>query len=263
MQWEHLKNQEFCKAVRDTQLCIVPMGVLERHGDHMPNGTDCFAAHYVACEAAEREPAVVFPVFYFGQSNESRAFPGNISISPALTWNLLEQLLDEIARNGFKKILLYSWHGGNIHLTHLMAQCSLWQEKEYSLYVYEMDDALCRRIEQISGESPGHAAIWETSVIMALHPEDVDLTRVPEKRADPMGRLSELQHAYSGYWWYADYPENYTNYAGNANAQIGKELLEAHIQSLCECIASVKRDETAAKLQKEFQGRASAPVKEA
>ena len=263
MQWEHLNQQEFCEAVRDTQLCIVPMGVLERHGDHMPNGTDCFAAHYVACEAAKREAAVVFPVFYFGQSNESRAFPGNISVSPALVWQLLEQLLDEIARNGFKKILLYSWHGGNTHLTHLLAQSSLWQEKKYSLYVYEMDDDLNRQIRQITGEDPNHAAIWETSVIMALYPEDVDLTKVPAKRADPLGRLSDLRHAYSGYGWYADYPENYTDDAGKANAQLGRELLEAHIRSLCECIASVKRDRMTEKLQEEFQSRAAAPAADA
>lgn len=135
MQWEYLNNKKFCEAVKDTNLCILPMGVLERHSDHMPLGTDCFAAHYVACKAAEKEAAVVFPSFYFGQSNESRAFPGNISLNPIFTLQLLEQVLDEIARNGFQKILLYSWHGGNIHMNHFLAQTRLW-EKNHIPFMY-------------------------------------------------------------------------------------------------------------------------------
>lgn len=261
MEWEHLNNQEFCKAVKDDSICIVPMGVLERHSDHMPLGTDCFAAHHVACKAAEEEAAVVLPTFYFGQSNESRAFAGNISLDPILTLQLLEQLLDEIARNGFKKILLYSWHGGNIHMNHFLAQCRLWKRKPYSLYVYEMDQLLVEEVTEIIGCPPCHACEWETSVIMALEPQDVDMEQLPEKPALPLGRLSELKNTYTGIWWYADFPENYTNDAHAASAEKGEEILCAHIRSLKKCIQSVKADKIVKNLEDEYQERADNPIK--
>lgn len=260
MQWEYLNSKKFCEAVKDTNLCILPMGVLERHSDHMPLGTDCLAAHYVACKAAEKEDAVVFPTFYFGQSNESRAFPGNISLNPILTLQLLEQVLDEIARNGFQKILLYSWHGGNIHMNHFLAQTRLWEKKPYSLYVYEMNQQLIDDITSITGCPPCHADIWETSVIMALHPESIHMEQLPKEPAFALGRLSELKNAYTGIWWYADYPENYTNDAHEASSEKGRRILDVHVKSLAECIRHVKEDVIVKKLEDEYQKRAEHPV---
>ena len=261
MQWEHLCSIEFCKAIVETDLCIVPMGVLERHSDHLPFGTDCFAAHRVACMAAENESAVVFPAFYFGQSNESRAHPGNISLAPAFTLQLLEQVLDEIARNGFHKILLYSWHGGNIHMIHFLAQASLWRKKNYSLYIYEMDKNLEEEIISIIGRAPCHACEWETSIMMALEPEDVHMELLPKKPAFPLNRLAHLENAYNGIWWYADFPEHYTYDASASTAEKGKRLLDAHVKALTNCVKTIKEDMISKELETEFQERAGAPYK--
>ena len=57
MQWEQLTAPEFSNAVRDTGVCILPLGVLERHSDHLPLGTDFLNAHRIASLAAEREAA--------------------------------------------------------------------------------------------------------------------------------------------------------------------------------------------------------------
>ena len=59
---------------------------------------------------------MVFPEFYFGQIYEARCFPGTVSIPPTLLLELLQAALDEIGRNGFRKIIIYSRHGGNSHL---------------------------------------------------------------------------------------------------------------------------------------------------
>jgi creatinine amidohydrolase len=75
MQWEHLTSDEFALAVRLTGVCILTMGVVERHGTHLPLGTDYLSGHAIACLAAEKEKAVVFPPFYFGQIYEARCFP--------------------------------------------------------------------------------------------------------------------------------------------------------------------------------------------
>src|SRR5450756_2018253 len=67
MQWENLTAPDFAKAAYDTGVCILVLGVLERHGGHLPLGTDYLNGHRLACLAAEKAPSVVFPPFYFGQ----------------------------------------------------------------------------------------------------------------------------------------------------------------------------------------------------
>jgi creatinine amidohydrolase len=73
MQWENLTSPDFAAAQRETGVCVLALGVLERHSEHLPLGTDFLNAHRLACLAAEREPAVVFPPFYFGQIYPARS----------------------------------------------------------------------------------------------------------------------------------------------------------------------------------------------
>ena len=94
-------------------MCIIALGVVEKHSEHLPLGTDFLNGHKIACLAAEREPAVVFPPFYFGQIYEARCFPGTITLKPTLLMELIQGVLDEIGRNGFRKIILLNAHGGN------------------------------------------------------------------------------------------------------------------------------------------------------
>ena len=65
MQWENLTSPEFAKAVKETGVCVIAFGVVEKHGEHLPLGTDFLNGHKLACLAAEKEPAVVFPPFYY------------------------------------------------------------------------------------------------------------------------------------------------------------------------------------------------------
>ena len=107
MLWEELTSKEFadaCEKVKGT--CIVPFGVYEKHGNHLPLGTDVMVARKIAREVAKIEPAVVFPDYYFGQIAEARHVPGTIFIAPELLYGLLENVCREISRNGLKKIIL-------------------------------------------------------------------------------------------------------------------------------------------------------------
>ncbi len=122
MQWENLTAPDFAAAVRQTGVCILTFGVLERHSEHLPLGTDYLNVHRLASLAAEREAAVVFPPFYFGQIYEARCFPGALALRPTLLIELIQSVLDEIGRNGFTKIILVNGHGGNAHLLPFLAQ---------------------------------------------------------------------------------------------------------------------------------------------
>lgn len=60
MNWEYLREEEFKEAIEQSKgLCVVPVGCMEKHGQHLPIGTDSILATEIVRRAAEREPVVV------------------------------------------------------------------------------------------------------------------------------------------------------------------------------------------------------------
>jgi creatinine amidohydrolase len=258
MQWENLTSTDFGKAVQETGVCILALGVLERHSEHLPLGTDMFLSHRIACRAAEAEPAVVFPPFYFGQIYEARCFPGTLTLRPTLLIELVQSVLAEIGRNGFRKIILFNGHGGNTALLRFLAQCTLWEEANFSLYVfggpkYPLSPDQQRRWDALlETKNHGHACECETSVSLAIHPELVHMERVPAEPAEPLNRMGHLPGNFSGISWYANYPNHYAGDARPATAEKGRALLDLEVEALAGFIRAVKADQSAAQLQTEF-----------
>jgi creatinine amidohydrolase len=255
MQWEYLTSNEFALAVRATKVCIIAMGVVERHSTHLPLGTDYLSGHAIACLAAEKEKAVVFPPFYFGQIYEARCFSGTITIKPALLLELVQGVLDEIGRNGFKKVILYNAHGGNDQFLPFLVQCSLWEQKPYSVYYYTGELSPEREKEwQSLIETPehGHACECESSVLMASYPELVDRDNISPEPGAALHRLSHLPANFSAIWWYADYPEHYAGDARTASIEKGLKLRQIKVDAFAEYIRAVKTDQVVPSLEKEF-----------
>ncbi|MGA8648799.1 MAG: creatininase family protein [Candidatus Sulfotelmatobacter sp.] len=102
--WEELTAADFREGIHRAQgTCLLPFGILEKHGPHLPLGTDLLDVRYAALHAAEQEYAVVFPEYYFGQIAEARHEPGTIAYSSEMQLALLQETTDEMARNGCKK----------------------------------------------------------------------------------------------------------------------------------------------------------------
>jgi creatinine amidohydrolase len=234
------------------------MGVVEKHSEHLPLGTDYFNAHRIACLAAEKEPAVVFPPFYFGQIYEARCFPGTVTIRPTLLIELIQSVFDEIGRNGFGKIVVVNGHGGNTHLLGFLAQSGLWEQKPYSLY---MPTQRLTPEQQAQWEAMrdtsygGHACENETSVSLANHAHLVKMDRVPEAPARPLGRLGGLPPTFTGIGWYGDYPDHYAGDARLASAEKGEALVGWKVDNLRAYIAAVKADQVVPTLEAEFFDR--------
>src|SRR5713101_494342 len=71
--WEELTAADFREAIQQSKgTCILPFGILEKHGPHLPIGTDLLNVRYASLHAAEQEFAVVFPEYYFGQIFEAK-----------------------------------------------------------------------------------------------------------------------------------------------------------------------------------------------
>jgi len=95
--YDELTAPDFVKAVgKSSGVCLLPMGILEKHGPHLPLGTDIFECRKVALTAAEQEYSIVFPTYFTGQINEARHQPGTISYSPELIWKMLQETCEEL-----------------------------------------------------------------------------------------------------------------------------------------------------------------------
>src|SRR6201995_5931692 len=125
---------------KSSQTCILPFGILEKHGPHSPIGTDLIHVREWAARATKQEYAVVFPDYFYGQINEARQQPGTFSLPGQLIYNLLEATCDEIARNGFKKIIILNGHGGNPEFIRFFMQSFLNTRHDYVIYFYAPQD---------------------------------------------------------------------------------------------------------------------------
>ncbi len=259
MNWEELTADQFPPAVAQAQgVCLLPLSCIERHGHHLPTGTDLYIGRELCRRAAALESAIVFPDFVFTQILEARHQPGTIAIEPDLILRLLDNVCREIARNGLNKIIIVNAHGGNDYLIHFFAQTQLASTRPYVVYVAE--PPLSPDDEQIIAAQwtttvDGHAGENETSAIMAIRPDLVHTDQLPaESEGLPLDRLKALRDAGvdTGIWWYADHPTHYRGDGRPATAEKGHRLLDARARALANVIRLIKQDQETRRLQDEF-----------
>lgn len=252
MEWDKITSQDFRKAVEQTKVCLLPIGCLEKHGDHLPLGTDIVQAHRCACSAAEIEPAIVFPPYYFGAVPEVRHQPGTIALSSKLLIDLLENICDEIGRNGVPKILIVNAHGGNRPLLLSLAQILLDKKKPYLVY-------FSNTFEFCPGtKCDGHGGECESSLMMYLA-QDTVKSGVGSEDGFAQNRFEHL-HAVSlttALDWYADFPNHLSSKGIPGSVQAGEQYFRNIVSALVNQINAVKEDNTLKALYSEFHSRAA------
>lgn len=260
MRWEHLTYPDFERAV---QTCagvgIVPVGVIEPHGAHLPLGTDTTTAHWIACRAAEREAAIVFPAYPWGINHEGAHLPGSVVVRRDLLFQLLQNVCDEMARHGLKKIVLTSGHGGNRHFLPLFVQTLVEQERDYVVY-YGSPPRSVDAADVLETDETGHACERETSTSLVIEPEHVKMDAVPEPFTNRRDNAPVKEvGAYSPVDWYAMYPNMYVGDASKATAAKGEILLEDSVASLAKLLTAVKADTVTPALLAQFHDGARRP----
>jgi creatinine amidohydrolase len=264
VRYEELTAPDFVKAVaRSGSTCVVPLGILEKHGPHLPLGTDLIDCREVSLRAAAEEYTIVFPPYFVGQIFEAKHQPGTIAYGSRMMLDFLQQTCDELARNGLKKIILVNGHGGNDAFLHYFCQSQLESRRDYVVYLFApaTDEAVEARLDELRKTAlDGHAGEEETSVMLAHRPDLVQLAKAGDESGADQGRQAGLKHAYTGIWWYAGQPNHYRGDGSAGNAAFGQALLEAESKALTEMIRSVKGDAVTLKLQTKFFDDAAKPL---
>jgi creatinine amidohydrolase len=250
--WEELTAADFEKAIAKAQnTCVLPFGIIEKHGPHLPLGNDLVNVRYAALHAVEQEFAVVFPEYYFGQIFEAKHEPGTVAYSAKLQLELLQETTDEMARNGCKKIVIVNGHGGNNHLLPFFAQSQLAAPHDYVVYVFQNSGYGTGR-PQLHSRTDQHAGESETSHTMVSRPDLVHVDRASTESGADLNRLDLPAGVYTGIWWYARFPNHYAGNGADANTALGEFDMKAWIANIANAIRSVKSDQMGPRLQKEF-----------
>ncbi len=258
--WEELTGPDFLEAIQRSQgTCLLPFGILEKHGPHMPIGSDLLNARYAALHAAEQQYAVVFPEYYFGQISEARHEPGTIAYSRDLQLALLQATTDEMARNGCKKILIVNGHGGNGSLLPYFAQSQLDKPHDYVVYLFD------QRTPATGGPKKktsidAHAGESETSKMMIVRPDLLHQDRAVSESGADQHRLNLPEGVYTGIWWYARFPDHYAGEGSAATRELGEYQMKWWVDSVSKVIVAIKADDVSLKLQNEFYEKSTHPL---
>ena len=290
MRWENLREEEFETAIKKSGgLCILPLGCLEKHGQHLPVGTDYIEAVDIIEEAVKLEDAVIFPTgAWLGEVSCFHSFsdPGRakvrgcIGIKQSTLLLVLEELCDEIARNGFSKILIVNCHGGNIALLKHFIRSQSYEGKPYATmstfaldfgalapmrlieavktrkddfpYVTDKDIEVLKEYSK-TGYGGGHADFRETALIMAH-----DRALVAEGRYDAECGLSNHRTDYlsklgvdAPNLWLANHPSSYDALPPHgASAALGRVMVTLSAERLAKIFKVLKEDDTCVQISK-------------
>ena len=244
---------------KSNQTCILPIGILEKHGPHVPIGSDLIQVREWSARATKKEYAVVFPDYFYGQINEARHQYGSFALPERIVWDLLEATCDEIGRNGFNKIVIINGHGGNPQLIRYFIQTRLEKRRSYAVYFFEpgSDSVYQKKMAQLHKSDPAgdqHAGERETSSLLYLRPDLVKMDSASNESGANQKRL-DIPNVYTAIWWYADYPNHYAGEGAKATKELGQLLTDHFVESLVNALRAIKADKKTLELQNEFFNR--------
>ena len=280
--WENLREEEFDSAIKESGgVCVVPIGCLEMHGQHLPVGTDTMITKYIVEEAAKIEPVMVVPELYYGDVQGLYQWKGTITFSEKLLIKMLTELCSEIARNGFKKILILNGHGGNVALLKNFLRSTDHEKKDYTVMfrneyqfnytslVKELSAGV--RYPELSDEdvaylkkfvedkkTGGHACLNETSIMLKINPDSVRMDRIHALDGKSRKKTDYLAKKGIGIqgpctFWLEDHPDSYEgDHPDGASARIGEAILKRRIELQAEATRLLKMDDRVLEWRREW-----------
>jgi len=174
---------EFGQAVDAGQVdrAIMAIGSLEQHGPHLPLSTDTIIADHLASQIASRcKTAILLPSIEFGCSSEHVSFPGTMSIGSDTLSNILLEITASLMQNRLKRFFIINGHGGNrgtIEVALTKIKQALPEMQVYSFTVIDVVKPKFNQIRRSGRGMLGHADELETSMMLAIDPSLVDMSK--------------------------------------------------------------------------------------
>lgn len=250
--WSDYTSEEFSRLDREQIVAVLPVGATEQHGPHLPLSVDAAIASGIVAATIERLPetskALFLPTLPIGKSNEHGRFPGTLTFSAQTLIAMWCEIGDCVAASGVKKLVLLNSHGGQISTMDIVAREL---RIKHGMMVFSvnwfgqgMPEGVYSEHELRHGI---HAGDMETSVMLELHPELVDMSKaqnfatLTETFARDFKHISLAGGAKPG-WQVQDMnPHGAAGNALAATAEKGRKTIDYAADRLVELLGEVER----------------------
>ena len=185
---------------------MIPIGSIEQHGPHLPNGTDTFAAELVAQGVADRLDAVYVPLGPYGVTPIHAGHPGTVNLRRETFEALLNDVCTELIRFGIETVVLVNWHEGNI--ASMNAVATDLQDRHDVVFVAAQACYVAQRLYSPEGGELTHGGGIETLAVLAHDPSLVKVERAGEPTRPPGAHeLDAMRRSHEVYGFVTDVSE--------------------------------------------------------
>jgi creatinine amidohydrolase len=247
--WWDLTTVDFAGLDRERTVVVLPVGAVEQHGPHLPVGVDAAINAGIVARAVELMPpscpALILPMTPIGKSDEHLAFPGTLTLSHETLGRVWYETGEGVHRAGLRKILFFNSHGGQPQLLEIVCR-----DLRVKLGMFAASTMWPRLIDMSDLFDAAeikhgiHGGQIETSMMLHLHPELVDMTRADnfmpvtvqiEREAQLLGGGA----AYFGWQAQDLHPAGACGNAAKATAELGRELVERAARGLVRLVGEI------------------------
>ena len=255
--WANLKSPDFARIDLARCIAVLPVAAIEQHGPHLPLNVDATLVEGVIAAALPHLnadlPVLFLPTQAVGFSPEHTRFAGTLTLKAETILRLWTELAESVAATGVKKLVLLNSHGGQVGLLDVVARDL---RARLEMLVYSVNSFQLPLLDE-HGKSVAtlfsahehrfgiHAGDIETSMMLALKPEQVDMAKAQDfhstsqERAEKFSILGDGRSAKLG-WQMQDYnPHGAAGDAAAATAAKGYALLSAMGRSLALLLAQI------------------------
>jgi creatinine amidohydrolase len=178
--WADYTARDFAALPRRDLIAVLPVGAIEQHGPHLPLAVDRAILDGIIAATLplipEACPALFLPTLPVGKSNEHSAWPGTLTFSAATLMAMWSEIGDSVAAAGVRKLVILNSHGGQIAPMDIVARDLRIKHKMLAVtanwFAMGHPQGLLTEDEARHGI---HAGDLETSVMLALHPNLVQM----------------------------------------------------------------------------------------
>ena len=257
--WADLRTTDFARLDLARTIAVLPVAATEQHGPHLPLSVDTDLVNGVvaAClpHLTPELPVLFLPTQTVGLSPEHARFAGTLTLKAETVIRLWTDIAESVAASGVKKLVLLNAHGGQVSVMDIVARdlrarlgLLVYSVSWFNLPLRDAQGGNVRDLFSAQEHRFGvHAGEIETSMMLALRPEQVRMDQAQnfrssaQDRAERFAVLGNGQSAKLG-WQMQDYnPHGAAGNAAAGTAEKGQALLAASGQALAQLLCEIDR----------------------